>query len=132
MIAEIVKRIKKWDAQVLVESNSIGDVVVEDIKKQWPKTGAFFTGSNKQRIIEQLIVDFNTDSIQCPSRALFPTLLFELSIFEFNYSPASRTVKYGHPQGMHDDTVMSLAIANECRRSRQNYGSYATATVRRR
>lgn len=130
MVQEIVQRVKKWNAQVLVESNSIGDVIFEQIKKQWPKTEAFFTGRNKQNIIEQLIVDFNTDTIKVPSSTLFPTLLFELSIFEFNYSPASRTVKYGHPPGMNDDTVMSLAIANECRKTKQNHGKYYTGSVK--
>lgn len=131
MIDNIVKLANKYNAQVLVEANSIGDVVLEQIRKQWSKTEGFNTTSaSKQQIIEALIVDFNNGAIKIPSRELFQPLRFELDIFEYNYSARSRTVQYSAPNGFHDDTVMSLAIANRARQQMKNSGSYVTMSTR--
>ena len=131
MIQNIVDLAKKWNAQVLVEANSIGDVVFESIKRQWPRTEPFNTTSqSKQEIIEALIIGFNKGEISIPSRELFGALRFELDIFEYKYSPSSRSVKYEAPQPHHDDTVMSLAIANKARQKMKTSGQYAVAGKR--
>lgn len=130
MIGEIVKLAKKWNAHVLVESNSIGDVVEESIRREWPKTEGFATTSqSKQKIIEALIVAFNTESIRIPSKELFEPLLFELEIFEYQYSRASRSVQYQSPAPFHDDCVMSLAIAWEARERMKASGQYVYTSV---
>jgi hypothetical protein len=132
MIDQIIKLAKKWQAQVLVEANSIGDVVFEQIRKQWPKTEAFNTTAvSKQQIIESLIVDFNTEQIQIPSRDLFGPLRFELEIFQYHYSPTARTVRYEAPSPHHDDCVMSLAIANRARQQMKTSGQYTIGSVKR-
>jgi len=33
-------------------------------------------------------------------------------------------VKYGAPNGFHDDMVMSLALANDCLKKKINFGKY--------
>ena len=133
MIGEIVKLAKKWNAHVLVESNSIGDVVEESIRREWPKTEGFATTSqSKQKIIEALIVAFNTESIRIPSKELFEPLLFELEIFEYQYSRASRSVQYQSPAPFHDDCVMSLAIAWEARERMKASGQYVYPSSSRR
>lgn len=131
MIDNIVKLAKKWQAQVLVEANSIGDVVYEQIKRQWPKTEPFnTTSSSKQQIIESLIVAFNKQEIQIPSRELFGALRFELEVFEYKYSPTARTVQYTAPNGLHDDTVMSLAIAWRAKEQMKTSGQYVMGNVK--
>ena len=133
MIANIVKLAKKYDAHVLVEANSIGDVVAETIKKEWPKTEAFnTTSSSKQRIIEALIIAFNTEAIKIPSKELFEPLQFELGIFEYKYSRSSRSIQYEAPAPFHDDCVMSLAIAWEAREKMKASGQYVYSTGSRR
>jgi phage FluMu gp28-like protein len=127
MINRVLEIVKKWKARLMVEVNGLGDVVFEQLKKQYQNTLPFVTSSkSKQDIIEALIVDFNTQAIQIPSRALFAPLQFELEIFTYTYSPRARSIQYTAPPGQHDDTVMSLAIANECRRKQSNYGNYVT------
>lgn len=131
MISNIVDMAKKWNAQVLVEANSIGDVVTEQIRQQWPRTEPFNTTSiSKQQIIEALIVAFNKKEVKIPSRELFQPLRFELDIFEYNYSPRSRSVQYSAPSSFHDDCVMSLAIANKAREAMKNSGRYVTSSLR--
>ena len=126
MTNEILARLRKWNATAMVEVNSIGDVIFEQIKKQWQNTIPFVTTSkSKQEIIEGLILDMNDDVIQIPGRELFSWLYNELQIFTYDYNPKTRSIKYGHPSGQHDDTVMSLAIANYNRKQNKTIGTYA-------
>jgi hypothetical protein len=119
MTAEILVRLKKWNATAMVEVNSIGDVIYEQIKKQWQDTHPFTTSSkSKQEIIEGLILDMNESIIRIPSRELFSWLWDELTVYTYEYNPKTRSLRYGHPSGLHDDTVMSLAIANYCRKQK--------------
>ena len=123
---ELVKHIKKWNATTLVEVNSIGDVIFEQIKNQWQDTHPFVTtAKSKNEIIEGLILDVNDQRIKIPSQGLFPALQHELSVFTYEYNPKSRSIRYGHPSGQHDDTVISLALANYNRKQNKNYGNYA-------
>ena len=133
MINNIVKLAQKHNAHVLVEANSIGDVVGETIKKQWPKTETFnTTSSSKQRIIESLIIAFNKQEIVIPSKELFEPLQFELGIFEYKYSRSNRTIQYEAPSPWHDDCVMSLAIAWEAREKMKASGQYVYSTNSKR
>lgn len=126
MVGEILTKVKKWNATVMVEVNSIGDVVFEMIKKQWQDSHPFVTSNkSKNDIIEGLAVDLNNLDVMIPSEELFPPLQFELSIYEYEYSPKTRTLRYNAPSPFHDDCVMSLAIANHCRKSKKSYGTYA-------
>ena len=126
MTHEIIKRARQWNATLMVEVNSIGDVIFEQIKKSWNDTHPFTTSSkSKQEIIEGLILDMNESIIQIPSRELFSYLWDELTVYTYEYNPKTRSLRYGHPNGLHDDTVMSLAIANYHRKQNKNYGTYA-------
>ena len=126
MTQEILTRLRKWNATAMVEVNSIGDVIFEQIKKQWTDTHPFTTSSkSKNEIIEGLILDMNNLVISIPSRELFSWLWDELTVFTYEYNPKTRSLRYGHPSGLHDDTVMSLAIANYCRKQNKTYGQYA-------
>ena len=126
MTREIVERIKKWNATTMVEVNSIGDVIVEMIKKQWADTHPFVTSSkSKNEIIEGLAVDLNEGNTKLPPQSYTEALWFELSIFEYDYSPKTRTIRYNAPNGFHDDTCMSLAIANHNRKQNKTLGTYS-------
>lgn len=126
MVTEIVTRIRKWNATTMIEVNSIGDVIFEMVKKQWQDTHPFVTTSkSKQEIVEGLILDMNDTVIKIPQQQLFSWLYNELSIFTYDYNPKTRSIKYGHPSGQHDDTVISLAIANYNRKQNKTMGTYA-------
>ena len=66
----------------------------------------------------------NETKIKLPSPDLNTDLYKELSVFTYEYSPKTRKVKYGSPNGFHDDMVMSLALANNCLKNKVNYGKY--------
>ena len=126
MTQEILALIRKWNATVMIEVNSIGDVIYEQIKKEWQNTHAFVTSAkSKPEIIEGLILDFSESNIRIPHKDLYPHLIHELELFSYEYNPKSRQVRYGAPAPHHDDTVMSLAIANYNRKQNSTIGTYA-------
>lgn len=126
MTRNILEKIRKWNATTMVEVNSIGDVIFEQIKKQWADTHPFVTSSkSKNEIIEGLILDMNESTVKIPNEELFPSLYSELSVFTYEYNPKTRNIRYGHPSGLHDDTVMSLAIVNYNRKQNKTLGTYA-------
>ena len=126
MTQAILDLIRKYSATVMVEVNSIGDVIYEQIKSQWQDTHPFVTSSkSKNEIIEGLILDMNEATVRIPGKDLFPWLLSELEVFTYDYNPKTRSIRYGHPVGLHDDCVMSLAIANYNRKQNKTLGTYA-------
>jgi hypothetical protein len=66
----------------------------------------------------------NEEKLKLPSPELNSDLYKELSVFTYEYSPKTRKVRYGSPNGFHDDTVISLALAYHSFKKKANYGSY--------
>lgn len=125
IISEVVMKLRKWKPVCYSEVNSIGDVLYEQIKKQYPSVQPFVTNSDsKQNMIEDLIMGMNESKLKLPSPDLNADLYKELSVFTYEYSPKSRKIKYGAPNGFHDDCVISLALAYHSFKKKATYGSY--------
>jgi hypothetical protein len=91
-----------------VESNSIGQPVLEALRKRGMNVQGFTTtGASKQEIITNLQSAFEHNEITI---ANYPVLIGELLSFESKRNP-SGTFSYSAPEGLHDDCVMSLSIA---------------------
>jgi hypothetical protein len=126
MIIELSALINKYNAKTYIEVNNVGDVIFEQLKGKVKQIEPFVTSNrSKTEAIEGLILDLNEGNIKIPSKELFSPLHNELSVFTYEYSPSSRTIKYGSPNGHHDDTVISLAIANLCRKKLRTLGTYS-------
>lgn len=93
---------------VYVETNGIGQMPYETLRKMYPKTKGWTTTSNsKNDAIQQLILDFNTNNITVPN---IEWALAELDNFTAIWKNGK--IKYEGSNGYHDDSVMSLAICN--------------------
>lgn len=89
-----------------VDSTGVGDPIAEDIQKECGAVERYhFTSSSKQQIMEGLASGLQNGLIS----VLDGVMKDELESFEFVYSKSG--VKYSAPEGMHDDTVCSLALA---------------------
>ena len=122
---DLLAFIRNYNAVTLIEVNSIGDVVFEGLKREYSRISPFVTSNKtKQEVIEGLILDFNDNNILIPDKQSFQPLYDELGYFTFEYNPKTRSIKYGHPTGLHDDTVISLALANYCRKTQRTKGQY--------
>ena len=127
IIAKVANMIKKWNAFTLVEKNSIGSVVYEQLQKICGanNVGEFTTTQdNKMNIIEDLKLAFSRGDIRIPTKELNPQMHLELSAFTYKMLPTGK-IAYSGPSGMSDDIVMSLAIANHCLIKKKSRGTYA-------
>lgn len=126
IVQEVANVLKEYNPRyTLVETNGIGDVFFDNLKALYPNITPWITSnSSKQMIIEELILAFQDEAISIPTYDLFSALHDELSDFTFNYNIKTRNISYGARTG-HDDTVMSLAIANHARKTGATKGVYA-------
>jgi phage FluMu gp28-like protein len=94
-------------APILIESNNTGLPFIEQAKRKGLPVRAFqTTNASKAEIIEKLAMAFEQSMISIPDYA---PLINELMCFDQERLP-SGAIRYGAPQGQHDDCVMSLAI----------------------
>lgn len=125
IISEVVVFLRKYKPQIYAEVNSIGDVLFESIRKQYPSIQPFITNNeSKQNMVEDLIMALNEDKLKLPTQELNRELYNELTQFTYEYSPKTRKVKYGAPIGFHDDCVISLALSNQALKRKINAGKY--------
>lgn len=97
---------------ILAERNSIGDPNIEALQREGlPVYGFTTTNATKAQIVEGLALALETRSISLPNNA---QLISELQAFEMERLP-SGMVRYNAASGMHDDSVISLALANHAR-----------------
>jgi len=107
------------DASSFVDSTGVGDPIVEDLVAELGEElvhGFKFTGPKKQQLMEGLRLALAQGRVTIPSPESSKNaavLYSELESFEYEYRP-SGGVRYSAPEGMHDDTVMSLALATAC------------------
>ena len=133
MSTKIIQLAQRYTATLMIETNSMGTVVLEGIKKRYQDAHGFNTSNQSKRdIVESLILGFNEASVKIPSATLYPELHRELEVFEMTYNPQTRSVKYAARNNFHDDMVISLCIANYNRIQNKNYGNYVTQGSMRR
>lgn len=99
----------KYDSPVIwAEANSIGEPNIEELRKSGLTVNAFNTTSaSKQQIVNALSLAFEQTDIAIPDDKI---LLGELQAYSMEKLP-SGNMRYAAPSGLHDDMVMSLAIA---------------------
>tara|TARA_R100001082_G_scaffold111276_1_gene94658 strand:- start:11831 stop:13009 length:1179 start_codon:yes stop_codon:yes gene_type:complete len=99
---------EQYPGDIIAETNSMGGPIVESLQNQGlPVVGFNTTSVSKQQIIDGLVLAFEQGLIKIPNN---PVLIGELQAFE-SKRLASGRLSYSAPQGMHDDHVMSLALA---------------------
>jgi hypothetical protein len=109
-----------FDAYTIIDSTGLGDPILDDLAPDIRVSGYKFTNISKRQLIEALIVSVERAEISFPE---IPELLNEMSIFAFEQGETG-TIRYNAPEGMHDDIVISLALANwACSRGRGADGS---------
>jgi hypothetical protein len=100
----------------LVDSTGAGDPVLESMQKQGRAQGArligyTFSAPSKQKLMEGLAVAIQQKRISYPSddSVAGGQIVAELESFEYEYTRTG--VRYSAPEGLHDDCVCGLALA---------------------
>lgn len=93
---------------VVAERNSMGEVLIEQAERRgWPVEAFTTNNASKRKAIDDLALAFEQGTLRIPDEAW---LIDELEAYDMERLP-SGLLRYGAPSGMHDDGVMSLAIA---------------------
>lgn len=119
IIDEVAQVIRTYQCKVLVEVNNQGDVFFEMLQnKVYNYVEPYVTSvKTKPIMIEDLAVSFENKSISILNENW---LIDELNAFTYIYNEKTRRVQYGAPQGVHDDGVMSLALAVQSIKNQTN------------
>jgi len=93
---------------IVAERNSMGEPLIEQLQRAGLPVMAFqTTNATKATAIDALALAFERGDIAILPD---PVLIAELQAYEMDRLP-SGMLRYSAPAGMHDDTVMSLALA---------------------
>ena len=102
---------KKYNnARIVVDSSSVGEPISEELRRE---SGCYvedfkFTNKSKKELIEKLSISIEQKKIFIPNNEI---LIDELKAFGYTMTE-SGNIRYGAPQGLHDDFVISLALAS--------------------
>jgi hypothetical protein len=94
-------------AFIIAEANNMGGPLIEALRRENLPVAAFTTtNATKAAAIDSLALAFETGAIKIPDH---PVLIGELQAFEAKPLP-SGLMRYAAPEGLHDDTVITLAL----------------------
>ena len=109
--ARIESAARRYKARVKIDATGVGDPVVEDLRARGlnmnDEDAVKFTEQTRMNLLNNLAMLLEQDKIQIPDDE---GLLTELESFQYSLSPTGK-IKVGCPENMHDDRVMSLALA---------------------
>ena len=123
IINKVADKIKEFNAYVYVEVNNQGDVFYEMLQRTVGNKIDPFTTTTKTKpiMIEDLAVSFEQNELTIPNEEY---LIDELEAFTYIFDAKTRRVKYSAPEGIHDDTVISMALYNQARKKLSQKGIY--------
>lgn len=109
IVTELEAILRRFNASALIEVNSIGDVVYEQLRDRYSDLKPFTTTSrSKQDIIEGLQVAVQNQDFSILNE---DWLIKEFNVYTYEYNPKTRSIKYSAPIGHHDDGIMACALA---------------------
>lgn len=109
-IAALAKRYN--NARMIIDSSNIGDPIASDLEREGLLVDEFrFLGgksTKKKELIENLSIRIEQQRVYIPSDNR--VLRDELKAYAYEFTASGR-ITYSAPQGLHDDAVISLALA---------------------
>lgn len=100
-------------AKITIDSTGLGDPIVDDLRNRGVEIDldgghAFkFTETSRANLLSHLSMLLEQDRIKLPND---PGLIDELEAMHFELGPTGK-IRAAVPEGMHDDRIMSLALA---------------------
>jgi hypothetical protein len=102
--------LRQWDGIAVVDATGVGDSFVESLFSEGLPIIPFKISSNlvKKNLVDKLKTYIENRYIFIPD---IPELISELKTFEIKASSRSDVFLFSAPEGMHDDSVIALALA---------------------
>ena len=109
-LARVVATARHYNgARVLLDSTGVGDPLYEALRKGGVSVRGYqFTNQSKEDLIDALAMAIENQEIRLLD---VPAQTNELMAYQYELTP-SRNVRMNAPEGMYDDCVISLALAN--------------------
>ena len=93
---------------IYIDSTGVGDPIYEDLARKGLRVEGFkFTEQTRRDLLNNLSLKIEQEKIRIPETT---SLIDELKSFHYELSDAGK-IRLKVPEGLHDDTVMSLALA---------------------
>lgn len=103
----ILDEVNKYGSMCVVDATGVGDPVAEDLIRAGVNVKPFhITHPAKKELIDRLAVSIEQRLVTFPNNE---QLVDELKSFTY-YLTDSRNIKFGAPEGMHDDCVMAMSL----------------------
>ncbi len=103
-----------YDSRMLIDSTGLGDPIYDELRRDYPRIDGYkFNLASKADLVENLSIMLDQDKIHFPDPDKYSevrVLLDELASYGYELGETG-TLKYRAPEGLHDDTVMALALA---------------------
>jgi len=107
--ARISATAKRYNgARLIIDSTGIGDPITDDLKREGLMIDDIkLSNKSKQQIIQKLAIYVEQQAITIPD---IDVLVDELGAYAYEMTEFGK-IRYAAPAGMHDDCVISLALA---------------------
>lgn len=94
---------------IYIDSTGVGDPIYEDLFKKGMRIEGFkFTEQSRKDLLNNLSLKIEQSKIRIPETSV---LIDELKSFHYELAGEKGKIRVCVPDGLHDDTVMSLALA---------------------
>ena len=126
-VEKVYEKYKAYNPTIWGEVNGVGKPYCDLLKdrnikvKEWNTTN-----KSKNELVAHLQVAFEQKKIKLVDDDRQSS---ELSYYEADYNPKTMVVTYSAPQGLNDDTVMSLMISWEAFLAASKYGKYTVSAA---
>jgi hypothetical protein len=95
------------DSVIYIDSTGVGDPIVEDLQRKELLISPYkFTVNSKYDLVKNFNIMIKSKLIRIPDNRI---LIDELSAYTYEVLP-SGVIRYGAPDGMHDDCVTSVML----------------------
>ena len=115
-VAAVARVARIYHPAIIVDKTGLGDPVVEQIRGavyevdpsgQTTVDALALTNANKEQMIDKLAIGIESGGVRLMD---IPIQTTELQAYQYELT-AARNVRMSAPEGMHDDTVIALALA---------------------
>ena len=104
----------RYPGKMLMDSSGLGDPIYDALSRQGlPVKGYKFTSESKRNLVENLGLCFDEARVRVPRDLPAPhgkVLANELEAYTYKILPTGN-IRYGAPEGLHDDCPTSLMLA---------------------
>ena len=122
----IVEMDKRWNPILILAEENNAKATIESLQsKGLPIEGFRTTGKSKPVLIDRLSLAIEQQTVTIPNDKV---LIGELNAYAMTIS-SSGNVKYSAPNGLHDDCVISFALAYHCHELAMTPSAYKVFSV---